>query len=57
MPVTQRDILFKLHQNVLKLTQSPPTTFTGSTGTVKQDTVYQPNSVPLPLPPGPKYNG
>jgi hypothetical protein len=57
MTIRERNILLKLHSQVLKLTQNPPTTFSGTSGSVPAPTQYQAVSLPNPLPPLPKYNG
>ncbi len=57
MTIKERTILLKLHEQVLKLTTNPPTTFSPQTGAVIPPVTYQPSVMPLPLPPTPKYQG
>lgn len=49
MSMKEREILLKLHQQVLKLTQPPATTFAPSTGEIPQAPEYTPSSLPLPV--------
>lgn len=57
MTIKERSILLKIHENVLKLTQPPATTFAPQTGQLPPKVEYVPPVVPLPLPPAPKFNG
>lgn len=49
MTVKERTILFKLHNQVIKMTQPPLSTFTGMTGEVQPPAPYNAGTTPLPL--------
>lgn len=50
MPNHDRELLFKIHEAVIKMTKSPPTTYAPQTGDVEKPGEYSPNTYPLPLP-------
>lgn len=50
MTIKQREILLRLNEQVKKLTENPPTTFSPNTGNTPKETQYNPASQPKPLP-------
>lgn len=57
MTLRQRDLLFKIHEAVMKQSTPPPTTFAPQTGEVEKPGEYSPNTYPMPLPPNVKPQG
>ena len=49
MTIKERELLFKLNDQVKKLTSPPLSTFTSMTGQVTPTPPYQPGTTPLPL--------
>lgn len=50
MPIKDRDLLFKIHQAVVKQATPPATTFAPQTGEVNKPEDLTPKYIPIPLP-------
>lgn len=57
MTAKERELLFKINEAVIKISQAPQTTNTALTGEVYETPAPQPAYTPLPLPLTPQSQG